>query len=180
MKSQRVTCILATTLLAITIPVLLAAQDQAKANHPHQYHHYQIADPGTFGGPSTEQTLGTFGAVGDLNNQGAFGGSADTTTIDPICGNHPPDCYASHAFVFQNGAKTDLGILPDGVNSQVNWVSANGLIAGNADNTHTDPLLGNPFQIRGLFGGMTESLPTSEPCRAHIIPARSPLTTAAR
>ena len=98
-------------------------------------------------------TLGTLGAVGVLNNQGAFGGWADTTTIDPICMNHPPDCYSNHAFIWQNGAKTDLGILPDGINSQVNWVSGNGLVTGNADNTHTDPVLGTPFQIRGTFWG---------------------------
>jgi probable HAF family extracellular repeat protein len=146
--------IIALTLFAApALPLQLAAQDHAKHNQPHRYHHYQIADPGTFGGPQTFLTLGTLGAVGVLNNQGALGGAADTSAIDPICGNHPPDCYASHAFVFQNVAKTDLGILPDGINSQVNWVSANGLITGNADNTHTDPLLGTPFQIRGTFWG---------------------------
>jgi probable HAF family extracellular repeat protein len=158
MNSKTWMRIIALTLLAaLALPVSLAAQGQAKKTQPHQYHHYQIADPGTFGGPQsfrTSGTLGTFGgAVGDLNNQGAFGGDADTSTIDPICANHPPDCYASHAFIFQNGAKTDLGILPDGINSQVNWVSANGLITGNADNTHPDPLLGIPFQIRGTFWG---------------------------
>jgi probable HAF family extracellular repeat protein len=146
--------VMAVTLLAtLAISVQLAAQEQAKPHHPHQYHHYQISDPGTFGGPQSFMTLGTLGAVGVLNNQGAFGGAADTSAIDPICGNHPPDCYSSHGFVFQNGAKTDLGLLPDGINSQVNWVSANGLIVGNADNTHTDPLLGTPFQIRGTFWG---------------------------
>jgi len=139
--------------MAIASLVAMSAAQSGKQHQPHQYHHYQIADPGTFGGPQSYQALGTLGAVGDLNNQGAFGGSADTTAIDPICGNHPPDCYTSHAFVFQNGAKTDLGILPDGINSQVNWVSANGLITGLADNTHTDPLLGTPFQLRGTFWG---------------------------
>jgi uncharacterized membrane protein len=88
-----------------------------------------------------------------LNNQGAFGGDADTSTIDPICANHPPDCYASHAFVFQNGAKTDLGLLPGGTNSQVNWISANGLMTGLGDNGQADPLIGIPFQIRGTFWG---------------------------
>jgi probable HAF family extracellular repeat protein len=151
MKSKRSPCILIAMLAVLTVSLRVKAQDVHV--QPHQYHHYQIADPGTFGGPSTQQSLGTLGAVGDLNNQGAFGGSADTTAIDPICGNHPPDCYTSHAFVFQNGAKTDLGILPDGINSQVNWVSANGLITGLADNTHTDPLLGTPFQLRGTFWG---------------------------
>jgi probable HAF family extracellular repeat protein len=153
MNSKAWTRIIALTLFATTaLPLQLAAQVTAKK--PHQYHHYQIADPGTFGGPQTFQTLGgTLGTVGDLNNQGAFGGMADTSAIDPICANHPPDCYASHGFVFQNGAKTDLGLLPDGINSQVNWISANGLITGLGDNGQADPLLGIPFQIRGTFWG---------------------------
>ncbi len=159
MKFQTWNRVITGTLLAtLAISVQLAAQDAAKQQHPHQYHHYQIADPGTFGGPQSFQTLvGTLGAalgaVGDLNNQGAFGGDADTSTIDPICLNHPPDCYASHAFVFQNGAKTDLGILPGGTNSQVNWISANGLMTGLGDNGQADPLIGIPFQIRGTFWG---------------------------
>jgi probable HAF family extracellular repeat protein len=154
MNSKTWTRIIALTLFAaLALPLQLAAQTNAKRHHPHQYHHYQISDPGTFGGPQSFQNLGALGAVGDLSNRSAFGGAADTTAIDPICGNHSPDCYTSHGFIFQNGAKTDLGLLPDGINSQVNWVSANGLIAGLADNTHTDPLLGNPFQLRGTFWG---------------------------
>ena len=132
-------------------PSRMAAQENAK-HHPHQYHHYQIADPGTFGGPQSFQNLGTLGAVGDLNNQGAFGGAADTLTVDPYCIDFP-DCYSPHAFVFQNGAKTDLGILPGGRGSQVNWISTSGLMTGNADFDQADPLLGTPFQIRGTFWG---------------------------
>jgi probable HAF family extracellular repeat protein len=151
MQSKAFVCVELALLVTLTLMAGTKAQDVRVKLH--QYHHYQIADPGTFGGPQSYMTLGTLGAVGVLNNQGAFGGMADTSAIDPICMNHPPDCYASHGFVFQNGAKTDLGLLPDGINSQVNWISANGLIAGAADNTHTDPLLGTPFQIRGTFWG---------------------------
>jgi probable HAF family extracellular repeat protein len=139
--------------------VQLAAQDAAKQHQPHQYHHYQIADPGTFGGPQTFQNLGTLGAVGDLNNQGAFAGSADTSAIDPLCFFDYPDCYAAHAFVWQNGTKTDLGLIPGGTNSQVNWISANGLMTGGGDNGQFDPILGIP-QIRGTLwahdGSITE------------------------
>jgi len=154
MNSKTWTRIIALTLfaaLAMTAP--LGAQDNAKQNHPHQYHHYQLIDPGTFGGPGNGLQNPGFPRAGVLNNGGTLAGEADTPNIDPICLNHPPDCYASHGFVFQNGAKTDLGILPNGINSQVNWISANGLIAGNADNTLADPLLGTPFQIRGTFWG---------------------------
>jgi probable HAF family extracellular repeat protein len=152
MKSRRVICILVMTVLAVAIPVSLVGQEAAKQHYPHQYHHYQIADPGTFGGPQSFQTLGTLGAVGDLNNRGAFGGYADTLTVDPNCVNFP-DCYAFHAFLWQNGGKTDLGLLPGGTNSQTNWISANGLMTGNGDNGQPDPLIGIPFQIRGTFWG---------------------------
>ena len=53
MKSLRRTCIIAMTLLAVAIPVQLAAQDRTQPQH--QYHHYQIVDPGTFGGPQSWQ-----------------------------------------------------------------------------------------------------------------------------
>lgn len=153
MNSKTWMRIIALTLFAApTVTVPLAAQSNAKHNQPHQYHHYQIADPGTFGGPQSFQSLGTLGAVGDLNNQGAFGGYADTLTVDPYCIDFP-DCYDPHAFVFQNGAKTDLGILPGGRGSQVNWISSSGLMTGNADFDQADPLLGTPFQIRGTFWG---------------------------
>ena len=152
MNSKTSMSIIALTLfaaLASTTP--LAAQHNAKPNQPHQYHHYQIADPGTFGGPQSYQTLGTLGAVGVLNNRGMFVGSADTPTVDPNC--ETPDCYAFHAFLWQNGAKTDLGLLPRGTNSQVNWISANGLMTGNGDNGQADPLIGIPFQVRGTYWG---------------------------
>ena len=154
MNSKTWTRIIALTLFAaaMALPLQLAAQGNAKQHHPHQYHHYQISDPGTFGGPQSFQTLGTLGAVGDLNNQGAFGGFADTLTVDPNCVNFP-DCYAFHAFLWQNGAKTDLGLFPGGTDSQVNWISANGLMTGNGDNGQPDPLIGIPFQIRGTFWG---------------------------
>jgi hypothetical protein len=54
MKSNLGTCIIALTLFAApAIPVQLAAQNQQ--DHPHQYHHYQLIDLGTFGGPNSGQ-----------------------------------------------------------------------------------------------------------------------------
>lgn len=107
MKSLRRTCIIAMTLLAAAIPVQLAAQDRTQPQH--QYHHYQLIDVGTFGGPQSFQFLdGPAREV--LNNGGALGGWADTATIDPLCSFDYPDCYAAHAFVWQNGAKADLGV----------------------------------------------------------------------
>ena len=151
MKSLRLTCIIAMTLSAAAMPVSLAAQNTAKPHHTHQYHHYQLIDVGTFGGPQSNQYIYA-PARGVLNNSGALGGWADTSTIDPLCSFDYPDCYAAHAFVWQNGAKTDLGLLPGGTNSQVNWIAASGLTAGVADNGQMDPLLGVP-QFRGTFWG---------------------------
>jgi hypothetical protein len=107
MKSLRRTCIISMTLLAVAIPVQLAAQDRTQPQH--QYHHYQLIDVGTFGGPQSLQYIYA-PARGVLNNSGALGGWADTSTIDPLCFFDYPDCYAAHAFVWQNGAKTDLGV----------------------------------------------------------------------
>lgn len=96
MNSKTGMSIIALTLFAaLALPVSLAAQDQANKTHPHQYHHYQIADPGTFGGPSSHQNFSSF-VQGNLNNRGAFApGAADTSIIDPLCYNNPPDCYAN-------------------------------------------------------------------------------------
>jgi probable HAF family extracellular repeat protein len=157
MNSKTWTRIIALSLFAaLAIPVQLAAQDRTQPQH--QYHHYQLIDVGTFGGPQSLQYIYA-PARGVLNNSGALGGWADTATIDPLCFFDYPDCYAAHAFVWQNGAKADLGVLPGGLNSQANWISANGLIAGVADNGQMDLLQGIP-QLRGTFwghdGGITD------------------------
>jgi uncharacterized membrane protein len=52
----------------------------------------------------------------------------------------------------QDGVTTDLGRLPGGIDSQVNWISANGLMTGVADNGQPDPLSGGTLpQIHGVF-----------------------------
>ena len=141
MNSKTWTRIIALTLFAaLALPLPLAAQNTAKRHHHHKYHHYQVVDPGTFGGPQS----GTFTLIngtrtGALNNQGRFAGAADTLAVDPYCLG-APDCYATHAFLWRNGAKTDLGVLSGGTSSQVNWISANGPMAGLSDNGQQDPL----------------------------------------
>ena len=140
-------------LAALTLPVSLAAQDKVTQHRPHQYHHYQMVDVGTFGGPQSFLNLPGLPAPGVLNNRGHIAGTADTSAIDPVCANHPPDCYASHGYIWKNGVKTDLGILPGGTNSQVNWISANGLMTGVDDLNQPDPLIGMPVQLHGVFWG---------------------------
>jgi hypothetical protein len=98
MNSKTWTRIIALTLfaaLATTAP--LAAQDTAKRDRHHKYHHYQIIDPGTFGGPQGFLSfVGGLPRAGILNNRGTLTGSADTLTVDPYCLDNP-DCYAIHA-----------------------------------------------------------------------------------
>jgi probable HAF family extracellular repeat protein len=94
---------------------------------------------GTFGGPQSWTFTVSAARIGLLNNQGRFAGSADTLAVDPYCF-WSPDCYATHAFQWQNGGKTDLGVLSGGIGSQVIWISTNGLMAGISDNGQQDPL----------------------------------------
>jgi probable HAF family extracellular repeat protein len=135
------TRIIALTLLAaLAIPAQLAAQETAKPHHPHQYHHYQIVDVGTFGGPQSWQFSPGGARSGLLNNQGTLAGSADTSAVDPYCFWSQGDCYATDALQWQDGVTTNLGVLPGGIGSQVNWISANGLMVGISDNGQQDPL----------------------------------------
>ena len=158
MKSGRLTSLTTLTLLALTISFPTAAQDKAKQHHPHQFHHYQLVDVGTFGGPQSWMFSPGAARTGLLNNQGTLTGSADTLAVDPYCF-WSPDCFVAHGFRWQEGTKTDLGVLPGGIGSQVNWISANGLMAGISDNGQQDPL--NPAfpQVHAVVwehGAMTD------------------------
>ena len=140
MNCKTWTRIIGLTLLAmLAIPVQLAAQNTVKPHHPHKYHHYQINDVGTFGGPSSWLFSPGVVRYGLLNNQGTLAGAADTSAVDPYCF-YSGDCYATDAFQWRNGGKTDLGVLPGGIGSEVFWISANGLMAGTSDNGQQDPL----------------------------------------
>jgi probable HAF family extracellular repeat protein len=159
MNSKTLTRIIALTVFAaLALPLQLAAQDNAKPHHHHQYHHYKLIDTGTFGGPQSFEYGPPFPRAGVLNNRGTLGGWADTSTLDPLCYFDFPDCNEAHAFQWQNGGKTDLGILPGGRNSQVNWISANGVLTGVADNGQMDPLGGIPELHAVLWenGGITD------------------------
>src|ERR1019366_9577006 len=154
MKFWTWSSVLAVTCLAVLgLPVQLAAQ----GNPAHQYHHYQLNDVGTFGGPSSYLFAPGSPRAGVLNNRGTLVGYADTATPDPLCF-FSPDCYYPHGYQWQNGVKTDLGLLPGGLTGQANWISANGLIAGIADNGQIDPLLGIPVLHGVLYenGAVTD------------------------
>jgi uncharacterized membrane protein len=150
MNSETWTRIIPLTLFAaLALPLQLAAQGTAKQHHPHQYHHYQFVDVGTFGGPGSGLFNPVLPRAGVLNNRGTLVGWGLTPLPDPFCGFGPP-CNAGDALRFQDGVTTDLGKLPGATDSQVDWISQNGLMTGVGDSSEPDPLSGGP-QIHGIF-----------------------------
>ena len=140
-------------LAALALPGELAAQHNQGANSKH--HHYKLIDMGTFGGPSSYVQIdnGVNGAPNQvLNNRGTVAGWADTSTPDPYAPNcFNFDCFVSHAFQWQKGTITDLGVLPEGQNSSTAWISDTGLIAGQSQNGVVDPLVPGFPEIRATM-----------------------------
>jgi uncharacterized membrane protein len=147
MKLAKLRCVSATALLvALSIPVSLAAQE-----HPTKHHQYQVVDIGTFGGPASYiNNQFSLGAPNQINSQGTTVGAAATSIPSPgnsntsICegldGILP---FVFHAFKWQDGAVTDLGTLPGTDNCSVaTSINANGEIAGYGENGLVDPLVG--------------------------------------
>lgn len=136
------------TLIAISTVILMPGRLYAQQSR------YRLVDLGTLGGPQSYLNNGNDGSfsVSLLNKRGILAGSADTVAVDSFpdfCFND--DCYASHAFQWQNGVVTDLGALADGVSSTSNWISATGLIAGTSENGELDPLLPNFPENRAVL-----------------------------
>jgi probable HAF family extracellular repeat protein len=158
MNSKTWTRIIAVTLFASqALPLQLAAQAPAQPHH--RYHHYQLVDPGTFGGPSSGLQNPQLPRAGVVNNRGTLTGFANTPGSDyPYCGFG--NCYAGDAFQLRDGVTTDLGRLSGGFDSQVNWISASGAMTGAGDNGQPDPLAGFLItQIHALLwnhGTMTD------------------------
>jgi probable HAF family extracellular repeat protein len=162
MKSSTLTFITATTLfsaLAISVRVRLAAQEQpAVQGADAQHTRYKLVDLGTFGGPSSylEIDNGVNGAVNQVvNNRGTVAGWGDTSTPDPFAPNcfdvFESDCFLRHAFQWQKGVLTDLGVLPGGDASTAAWISDTGLIAGQARNGLVDPLIPGFPEFRAVL-----------------------------
>jgi probable HAF family extracellular repeat protein len=147
MKSNFLVCA-AVALLAVATPVSLAAQDNAEQHHHHKHHHYQLIDMGTFGGPNSSFALS---GVRVLNNSGVAVGSADTSTLDPLCVQFNFDCYVSSTFKWQDGVVSNLGALPGSNSSIATWVNDNGLVAGLSQNG-IDPLTGS-YAVEAILWG---------------------------
>ena len=155
MKRNPSTSTLVATLL-LAIPVSGTAQESSQPvesvvdTKPEltRHHRYKLIDTGSFGGPNSHVALGAH----VLNNNGTFTGFADTTQPDPYApdGCWDGDCLVAHVFEWKNGELSDLGVLDAGPNSESNWMSETGLIAGDSQNGLLDPLTGG-WQIRGVL-----------------------------
>lgn len=125
---------------ALAIPVGAAPNSQ-----PHQAHHYQLVDLGTFGGPNSFYYSEP--VQRSVNNLGLVTGLADTPDADPDCAIACfGDGFVTRAFVWRDGTLVDLGVLPGGYNSAATAISDGGSIDGGADNGLIDPVSGLPAQ----------------------------------
>jgi len=145
-------------LASLAIPIQLTAQ-KAKQDHPQQPNHYQLLDMGTFGGPQSSIVDQGVPSGVSVNNGGVFAGYADTSRRDPFQDFCFLDCFVDHAFQSQGGVMNDLGVLHHGLSSAAVAISANGLIAGFAQNGEFDPLLPGFPELRAVLwqnGGITD------------------------
>jgi probable HAF family extracellular repeat protein len=126
------------------ITVQLAAQE-----HHTKHQQYKFVDLGTLGGPTSYFSAGGFGNV-SLNNEGAVGSFADTSTPDPYAPNcFNPDCFISHTFRLEDGVMTDLGALAN--SSAAAWINERGWLSGGSQNGLIDPVTGGPELVAVLW-----------------------------
>ncbi|MFI5095386.1 MAG: hypothetical protein ACHQIK_18270 [Candidatus Acidiferrales bacterium] len=151
MKKRGLTGIIAMTLLAVALPVGVAAQD-ATQNHNAKHHHYKLIDLGTLGGPQSviyEQTTRA------LNNNGTVVYNADTSNFDPNPYFLYPDSYfdpyIQHVSQWRGGVKTDLGSLPGDTSANTQWINERGTVVGGSTNGQIDSLTGYPEVIATLW-----------------------------
>ena len=137
--------IAAALIAAIASPIRIAAQLDQK-NQEHQsskkHHRYVLKDLGTFGGSSSYVSSLPLETL--LTDRGTVVGFADTSVIEPFSPNINDGPYAEHAFVWKEGALTDLGVLPKGFTSAASSINDHGTIIGVSENGEIDPLTGFP------------------------------------
>lgn len=137
MTLKKVTLIEVISIVAFVITTAAAQQPR-----------YKLIDLGTLGGPNSS-VPGVFAEISNagggaqvVSDRGTVTGTADTSTIDPLC--YFDDCLYPNTFQWRDGAISSLGALPGTQWSSPNWISGNGLIAGISETGQNDPLLGAP------------------------------------
>jgi len=134
MKSRAAIPIILPALIALlAAPIELTAQEHT---------HYKLIDLGTFGGPDSYISAPSASYATILNNHGVLAGWAATSRPDPYQAQNfclSPDCFVARAFQWQNGVRTKLPGLAQGLNSEATWISSNGIIAGISQNGQMDP-----------------------------------------
>ena len=139
---------------AVALPVQVSAQD--KQEQTHQHHTYKLFDLGTLGGPNSGNE--SIPPENIINLGGVAAAYGDTSVPDPFC---LADCFVNHAFVWKEGATTDLGALPGGANSFASSINARGEVAGASQNGQIDPLTAYPEVIAVLWkNGIIDNLGT--------------------
>ena len=135
---------------ALALPLQLAAQDGAKPHPHHQYHHYQLIDPGTLGGPNSYNESNPIENL--INAHGAAALTADTSIPDPLAPNcFNADCLVSYAVVWHRGVLTSLGALDPGYSSFSTAINARGEVVGLSENGQVDPLTSSPENVAVLW-----------------------------
>lgn len=131
-------------LLSALAPHATFAED-CRAPHPR----YKLIDLGTFGGPASYFSNGLDGILSDRGTAVGFANAAEPDPFNPFCA--APNCFAAHAFRVHRGEVSDLGTLPGGINSQANWISANGLIAGLSETGEFNPFVAGFPELRAVL-----------------------------
>jgi probable HAF family extracellular repeat protein len=154
MKPYQAVAINVIALLALAVPIHLAAQDHsATTENRTQHHHYKLVDMGTFGGLQSYVPEGAdIVSPKFLNSKGMLAGSADTSSSDPFPDScFVEDCLVAHAFLGTKSGKRDLGALPGGASSKTSWITDNDLIFEDSQNGQTDPLIPGLPEIHAVL-----------------------------
>lgn len=151
MKFKTLASFLVTFLLLLTASARVVGQQTTAAQGQNKLPpRYKVVFISTFGGPNSHFSVG---GTRILNNNGMFTGFADTPEPDPYAPEDEcwdGDCFVAHTFRWSHGELTELHVLDGGPNSESNWISENGLIAGDSQNGLLDPLVGF-WQIHGVL-----------------------------
>ena len=150
---------------ALAMALELFAQDAR--DHHSRHHVYRLSEVGTFGGPWSDYATGPGDSLEPnyFNGWGALVGVAQTGVTDPFSPNcFFSNCYATDAFVFLNGALTNLGTLPGSSNSVAYGINDWGLVVGISETGSINSTTGYPayhavvwrdgaIKDLGTFGG---------------------------